>query len=356
MAKTLPQVADSTALSALGPLRDSFLRHLAAENKSPNTILTYGKAVEQLDAFLLRSGMPTAVDAITREHVESFLLDLEANGWKPSSRANRFRSLQQFFKWLAAEGEIRESPMRNMRPPAIPEEPPAMLRDDELKALLATVDGTDFEARRDAAILSLLVDCGIRRAEIAGLRVADVDFDHKVVLVLGKGRRPRAMPVRAQDGPGARPLPAHPRPPPGRRRRTAVARQAGRAHRDRHRPGGQAARRAGRASTAAPAPLPAQLGARAARRGHAGGRPDAPGRLEVAQMVGRYGASAADERARAAYRAPQPAGSAVSRPSGSSLVLAAVDLHAATLTSDSPDHAQIAQACARSPPWRLPHG
>src|SRR4051812_15362842 len=106
MAKTLPQVADSTALSALGPLRDSFLRHLAAENKSPSTLLTYGKAAEQLGEFLAGAGMPTEVDAITREHVESFLLDLEANGWKPASRANRFRSLQQFFKWLQAEGEV----------------------------------------------------------------------------------------------------------------------------------------------------------------------------------------------------------------------------------------------------------
>jgi hypothetical protein len=42
------------------------------------------------------------------------------------------------------------------------------------KALLATCDGTDFEDRRDTAILSLFLDSGIRRAEIAGLRVDDV--------------------------------------------------------------------------------------------------------------------------------------------------------------------------------------
>ena len=48
--------------------------------------------------------------------------------------------------------------------------------------------------RRDAAILRLILDSGIRRAEIAGLRVGDVDFDHKFVVVLGKGSRPRAVP------------------------------------------------------------------------------------------------------------------------------------------------------------------
>jgi hypothetical protein len=56
MAKTLPQVADSTDLSAIGPLRESFLRHLAAENKSTSTRLTYGKAVEQFGDFTARSG------------------------------------------------------------------------------------------------------------------------------------------------------------------------------------------------------------------------------------------------------------------------------------------------------------
>ena len=192
--KTLPQDLDSTALSAIGPLRESFLRHLAAENKSASTLLTYGKAVEQFSEFVARSGMPADVGALTREHVESFLIDLQANGWKPASVANRYRSLQQFFRWLHTEGEIRVSPMANMRPPHVPETPPPVLQPAELRALLATVAGTDFEERRDAAILRLFLDSGIRRAEIAGLRLEDVDFDHKIVVVLGKGRRPRAVP------------------------------------------------------------------------------------------------------------------------------------------------------------------
>jgi site-specific recombinase XerC len=89
MAKTLPQVADSTDLSAIGPLRESFLRHLAAENKSTSTRLTYGKAVEQFGDFTARSGMPQDVSTLRREHIEAFLIDLQANGWKPASVANR---------------------------------------------------------------------------------------------------------------------------------------------------------------------------------------------------------------------------------------------------------------------------
>lgn len=172
-----------------------FGRHLRAENKSPSTVETYGKAVLQLDDFLARVGMPRDVSAITREHVEEFLVDLQQRGARPATVAQRFRSLQQFFKWLAEDGEIRETPMARMKPPAVPVEPPTVLQPDELKALLASCAGAEFEDRRDTAIIRLLLDTGMRRGEIAGLRVTDLEFEPwPVAIVLGKGRRPRACP------------------------------------------------------------------------------------------------------------------------------------------------------------------
>jgi site-specific recombinase XerD len=172
----------------------SFSRHLRAENKAPSTITTYAKAVIQLADYLERAGMPTAVAGIRREHVESFLIDLQDNARRPATVAQRFRSLQQFFKWLKEEGEIRESPMANMHPPHVPDEPPAVLREDDLRRLLAACAGPDFDDRRDTAMVRLFLDTGMRRAELAGLRLEDVDFDHDVAIVLGKGRRPRACP------------------------------------------------------------------------------------------------------------------------------------------------------------------
>ncbi len=184
------QAAHSTVRSEL----DSFVRHLRAENKAPSTITTYAKSVEQLADFLERAGMPTDVPNIRREHVEAFLVDLQARA-RPATVAQRFRSLQQLFRWLADEGEVRESPMARMRPPAVPVEPPALLSPDDLKRLLAACAGTDFDERRDNAILRLLLDTGMRRGELAGLRVADLEFEPwPAAIVMGKGRRPRACP------------------------------------------------------------------------------------------------------------------------------------------------------------------
>lgn len=177
----------------VGPLRDSFLRHLAAENRSPSTRITYAAAIDLLASFAAAAGMPE-LTGLRREHIEAFLVDLGQRGQRPATLANRYRSLQQFYKWLLEEGEITVSPMAHMRPPHVPDEPPHVLRLEQLQVLLATCTGTDFEERRDHAILRLFLDSGVRLAEMAGLRMTDVEFDHNIAVVMGKGSRPRAVP------------------------------------------------------------------------------------------------------------------------------------------------------------------
>ena len=84
--------------------------------------------------------------------------------------------------------------MERMRPPAVPEAPVPVLTEDQCKRLLlATCSGKSFDDRRDVAILRLMIDTGMCRVlEIAGLKVTDLDFEHEVAYVTGKGSRLRA--------------------------------------------------------------------------------------------------------------------------------------------------------------------
>jgi site-specific recombinase XerD len=172
----------------------SYRRHLRAANRSPATIHTYLAALDGLNRWLKAQGMPTVLPAIRREHLEAYIVDLQEAGRKPATVSLAYRSLQPFFKWAVAEDELRLSPMERMTPPIVPEEPPAVLREEELTALLKACEGSDFESRRDTAIIRLLLDTGMRRGELTGLRMEDIDFDHDVAMVVGKGRRPRACP------------------------------------------------------------------------------------------------------------------------------------------------------------------
>ena len=102
--------AQDTASPDLALNLTAFGHHLRAGNRSLNTVRAYAEAVRQLDACLAEHGMPRSVGAIRREHVETFIEDQLAR-LRPASAANRYRSLQQFFRWLVDEGEITASPM-----------------------------------------------------------------------------------------------------------------------------------------------------------------------------------------------------------------------------------------------------
>lgn len=171
---------------------DSFVRSLRAQNLSERTVETYTESVSQLARYLASMGMPTEPAAITREHVESFIGYLLKRR-KPATASNRYRGLQQYFKWLLEEGEIKESPMAKMRPPRVPEQPPEVLSEADIRRLFKTCSGRSFAERRDTAILSLLLDTGLRREEIASLTLDAVDFTHDTLTVTGKGGRIRTV-------------------------------------------------------------------------------------------------------------------------------------------------------------------
>jgi site-specific recombinase XerD len=175
-------------------LATSFDRHLAAENKAPASRRVYQYAVRRLYGYLAEHGMPLAVANIKREHVEAFLVAMLAERTSATA-ATVYRGLRLFFAWLIDEGEIKSSPLQHIKSPHIPETPPPVLTDDQVGRLLKTVESSKtFADRRDAAIIRLLLDTGMRRAECAGLQLEDVDFSQNVAIVMGKGRRPRACP------------------------------------------------------------------------------------------------------------------------------------------------------------------
>lgn len=88
--------------------------------------------------------------------------------------------------------------MANMERPLVPEEPPAVLSEHQVRALLATCNGRSFEDKRDEAILMLFLDSGLRLAELVALTADDVDLDVRVAYVMGKGLHPRPCPFGAK--------------------------------------------------------------------------------------------------------------------------------------------------------------
>jgi site-specific recombinase XerD len=177
----------------IGVLARSFRRSLEAQNLSPASVRLYTLSVSYFAAFLDEHKMPLVVANITREHCEEFVTDVLRRR-TPATASTYYRGLRAFFAWLIEDGELKTSPMERVKPPRVPEHPPTMLTDDEIKRLFKACDGNSFEQRRDYALLRLLFDTGLRLSEATYLTVEDVDLDAKHVRVLGKGSRIRVVP------------------------------------------------------------------------------------------------------------------------------------------------------------------
>jgi site-specific recombinase XerD len=175
----------------------SFERHLRAENRSDQTVATYLIGLRQAEAFLAARG--TTLAEAGRADLEAYLGDLLTRR-APATAATYYKVLKLLYQWLEDEEEIPVSPMAKMRPPIVPDQPVPVIPDDGLRRLLAACAGKGFEARRDTAMIMLLLDTGARRAELVDLKLAHVDLDLDVLLVLGKGRRERALPFGHKAG------------------------------------------------------------------------------------------------------------------------------------------------------------
>jgi site-specific recombinase XerD len=183
--------------AARSPLVRSFERHLRAANRSEGTIASYLVGLRQADVFLRSHG--TTIEAATRADLEVFMADLLSRR-APSTAATYYKILKILYAWLVEEEEIRADPMRRMRPPIVPDKPVPIVPEDGLKRLFRVCAGNTFEARRDTALIMLLLDTGARRDEMSALKLADVDLELDVLLVLGKGRRERSLPFGRTAG------------------------------------------------------------------------------------------------------------------------------------------------------------
>lgn len=195
----------SADISSDGPraVKRRFKRHLDAGHVAPRTAAIYVDSLDRLARYLVEHRLPTALDAIRREHIEIYVADILQRS-SAATAAFHYRALQQFWKWVISEellprgpdGRAAASPMEKMKPPKVDVVPPQVLTSAQLAALLDTCSGRDFESRRDRALIRLLLDTGCRRSEILGVRWApddpeenDIDLDQRTMRVRGKGGR-----------------------------------------------------------------------------------------------------------------------------------------------------------------------
>jgi integrase/recombinase XerC len=195
---------------------ERYLRYLRIErNASPHTIRNYASDLRQFRDYLAEAGgVPRPRDGgniqkVDQLAVRGFIARLYEREKKKASIARKLSAVRAFFKFLAAEQVIAESPAAAVSTPKLEKRLPRILSEEEMNRFLdqlaQTAKGGEASVVRDRAILELLYASGLRVSELVGLDLRSISFDDGMVLVRGKGRKERIVPFgsKAKDALGA---------------------------------------------------------------------------------------------------------------------------------------------------------
>lgn len=165
-----------------------FVRHLmVVRGSQPNTIRIYKDTAERFAEYVYthEDFKITSWEDIDRSHIEEFIGHLrttvkgrDGKGASPGYLNNQYRALRQFFRWwmeYEAPAKHRD-PMERVGMPKVKDQHVGVLDDEQIAAMIATCRGREFTQRRDLAILTLLFNTGMRRKELAGLRIGDIQI------------------------------------------------------------------------------------------------------------------------------------------------------------------------------------
>ncbi len=171
---------------------DAFLAALAARQYSPATVATYA-----VDLAHLRELVGEVEPASLAAHdIRRALATLRGRGQQPKTLARTLSAWRSFYNHLARLGLAAANPCLGLRPPKGEKRLPNALSVDEMAQLLEG-PADDIWSARDQAMFELMYSSGLRRGELIGLDLGDVDLAAGEVTVTGKGRKTRIVPVGA---------------------------------------------------------------------------------------------------------------------------------------------------------------
>ncbi len=180
-----------TVSESLESLAASFARVLFIEGKADRTLVLYGQSVRYFSDWLTAQGKHADLGALTRDNVAGWLESLRRRGQGDGTLCTRWRGMRRFVNWLLAEGIVTADPLAGISVDK-PEPPPVpILSDEELTALVRACRGKTFNDLRDMVIIRLLIDTGMRVSELTGIDLKHLDLDTTTVQVTGKGNRVR---------------------------------------------------------------------------------------------------------------------------------------------------------------------
>jgi integrase/recombinase XerC len=174
---------------------------------SEHTVRAYRRELTNFAVYLERTlGPDAAIAAVEHLHIRAYLAVLYDRGLTKTSAARALAAVRSWFKWLAKEHKVTQNPAALVSTPKLPRHLPRVPSMEEVNGLLNSMESGAFKKgvakdevaawpERDRVIFELLYGCGIRNSELVGINLGDIHWSNEAILVKGKGRKQRFVPL-----------------------------------------------------------------------------------------------------------------------------------------------------------------
>lgn len=175
----------------------SFIDYLQYEKRySGHTVVAYRNDLRQFFEFLKSQYETDRVVDVAHIHIRSWVVALIEQGLNNNSINRKISCLKAYFKYLKRTGEIAVNPMLKVVAPKSGKRLPVFVEEKNMEALFTPeMFNDDFEGKRDALIIELFYNTGIRLSELINLKMSNVDLAQRQIKVLGKRNKERIIPI-----------------------------------------------------------------------------------------------------------------------------------------------------------------
>lgn len=161
------------------------------KNYSDYTILNYGDDILEFFNFIESEGL--SYKKIEYSDIRFYLMYLKDTKKDNNSTIDRkLSSLRGFYKYLANNGVVKSNVFSLVSGPKKSKKLPRYFEYNELEEMFAVPDSS-YLGQRDLLLLEMLYATGCRVGELVSIKVSDIDFGRRNILITGKGNKERYL-------------------------------------------------------------------------------------------------------------------------------------------------------------------
>ena len=179
-----------------------FLEHLQKERRlSHHTLAAYTNDLSQFILYCKNTYSLTSLHEVRHLHIRAWIVQQMELGQNPRSINRRLSCLKTYFRYAQKNAWLSHDPMQKVVAPKTAKRLPVIIQESEMRFLLSNIAYPEgYTGLLHQIIIELLYATGIRRSELANMKIADVDFSRSVIKIVGKGNKMRLAPVASYLG------------------------------------------------------------------------------------------------------------------------------------------------------------